>query len=69
VGAHGVVLEPDTLSFSDPSPDQGAAQIQDALFALPLKGSLGNIASRPFFPKGGDVLSQPIYEISPSPLY
>ena len=60
VGAHRVVLEPDPLAFPDPLPDQGAAQLQDAIFALPLKGALGNIAARPFFPKGGDVLSQPL---------
>jgi hypothetical protein len=69
VGAHGVVLEPDALAFSDPVPDQGVAQLQDALFAFPLKGALGNIASRPFFPKGDDPFPKPIYEIPPAPLY
>ena len=58
VGAHSVVLEPDALAVSDPVLDQGATQLQDPLFALPLKGSLGHIASRPFIPERGDVLSQ-----------
>jgi hypothetical protein len=56
VGAHGVVLEPDTLAFPDPLPDQGAAQVQDPLFALLFKRSFRNIASRPLFPKLGDIL-------------
>jgi hypothetical protein len=56
VGAHGVVLEPDAFAFPGPVADQSAAQVQDPLFALPLKGSFGNIASRPFFPEGADVL-------------
>lgn len=59
VGTHRVVLEPDTFALLDPAADQGAAQVQDALFALPLKGPLGNIASRPFIPERGDVRSQP----------
>jgi hypothetical protein len=59
MGAHGVVLEPDALTLSGPVPDQGATQLQNALFTLPLKGPLGNIASRPFTPERGDVLSQP----------
>jgi len=56
VGSHGVVLEPDTLAFPDPAPDKSPAKVQHGLIALLLKGSLGNIASRPLFPKGVDVL-------------
>jgi hypothetical protein len=56
VGAHGVVLEPDTLAFSYPALDKSPAKVQHDLFALLLKGSLGDIASRPFFPEGADVL-------------
>jgi hypothetical protein len=51
-----MMLEQHALALPDPSPDKGPAKFKHSLFALFLKASLGNIASRPFFPKGGDVL-------------
>jgi len=68
MGSHRMMLEQHALALPDPSPDKGPAKIQHALFAFPLKGSLGYIASCPFFPEGGDVFSQPFYGIPPSPL-
>jgi len=68
MGSHGVVLELDAFTLPDPPTDKGPAEVQHGLFALFLEGAIGNIASRPFFPEGGDVLPQPFYEIPPSPL-
>jgi hypothetical protein len=63
------MLEQHAFALPDPAPDNGPAKVQHAPFTLFLKGSFGYIAPRPFFPEGGDVLSQPFCKIPPSPLY
>jgi hypothetical protein len=63
------MLEQHAFALASPPPDKGPAKVQHALFTLFLKGSFGYIASRPFFPERGDVLSQPLCKIPPSPLY
>lgn len=67
VAEDAVMLEQDGFALPEPVPDKGAAQVEDALFALFLKGPLGNIASRPFSPEVDDALPQPFYEIPPFP--
>jgi hypothetical protein len=57
VGVDSVMLEQNAFALPQPAPDKGAAQIQDALLALSLKGSFGNIASGPFRPELDNVLS------------